>query len=308
MTADRITTPFSFKSTAFEVLEGVDLTGKNVLITGGASGIGLETTRALCRAGASVTVAVRNVETARLSLAGDQEENPQGLIEIRYLDVSDLDGVRSFCQSWTAPLHILINNAGVMAIPELTLSKQGHELQFATNYLGHLALTLGLRYRLAEAAGARVVNVSSSGHLLSPVNFDDLNFSFIPYSPWVAYGQSKTACILMAVDLTGRWAHEGIVCNALNPGAIATALQRYTGGLKTPPELRKSPQQGAATTVLLAASPLLEGIGGRYFEDCNEALAVVRRPTDFSGGVAPYALSEDNATRLGLLAEELLNV
>src|SRR5271155_4128985 len=137
-------------------------------------------------------------------------------------------------------------------------------MQFATNFMGHFALTLGLHAALVAANGARVVSVSSSGSMFSPVNFDDLHFNFLPYTPWVAYGQSKTACTLLAVEVTRRWAHEGIYANALNPGAIATNLQKHTGGLKTPKERQKSVEQGAATTVLLAASPLLEGIGGRY--------------------------------------------
>jgi NAD(P)-dependent dehydrogenase (short-subunit alcohol dehydrogenase family) len=159
-----------------------------------------------------------------------------------------------------------------------------------------------LHEALADACGARIVSLSSSGHLLSPVVFDDLAFDFIPYSPIGAYGQSKTATALLAVGATQRWADQGIFANAVNPGAIPTGLQKFTGGLKTPVERRKTPEQGAATSVLAATSPLLDGIGGRYFEDCREALPVRRRPCDFSGGVAPYAIDADNAERLWDLA------
>ena len=198
---------------------------------------------------------------------------------------------------WEGPLHILVNNAGIMALPTLERTPEGWEMQFATNFLGHFALTIGLHRALAAANGARIVSVSSSGNLIAPVIFDDLHFDFLPYDPLVAYGQSKTACALLAVEATRRWAKDGIVANALNPGAIATNLQKHTGGLKTPPERRKTPQQGAATSVLLAASPLLEGVSGRYFEDCNEAAAVSKRPTDWMG-VAHYALNPANAERL----------
>lgn len=149
-----------------------------------------------------------------------------------------------------------------------------------------------------------MVSVSSSGNLFAPVFFDDLHFNFIPYDPFVAYGQSKTACALLAVEATRRWAKDGIYANALNPGAIATNLQKHTGGLKTPPERRKTLAQGAATTILLAVSPLLVNVGGRYFEDCNEAEVVFRRPADYQG-VAAHALDPTNAERLWNMALEL---
>ena len=194
-----------------------------------------------------------------------------------------------------------------MALPELERTPEGWEMQFATNFLGHFALTVGLHKALAAAEGARIVSVSSSGNLIAPVIFDDLHFNFLPYEPFVAYGQSKTPCALLAVEATRRWAAERICANALNPGAIPTNLQKHTGGLRTPPELRKTPQQGAATSVLLATSPLLDGVGGRYFEDCNEAAVVFRRPTDFSRGVAPYAIDPSNAERLWNVALKLVS-
>ncbi|MDH6462921.1 NAD(P)-dependent dehydrogenase (short-subunit alcohol dehydrogenase family) [Micromonospora sp. A200] len=207
------------------------------------------------------------------------------------------NSVRRFVARWDQPLHILVNNAGIMALPELERTRQGWELQFATNYLGHFALTVGLHEALAAARGARVVSVASTGHLFSPVVFDDLHYAFRPYDPLTPYAQSKTADVLLAVEADRRWSGEGIRANALNPGAIATGLQKHTGGLKTPPERRKTPQQGAATSVLLAASPLLDGVGGRYFDDCAEAPVVTARTADFRG-VAAYALDPGNAERL----------
>ena len=226
---------------------------------------------------------------------------------MRQLDISDLGSVHAFVQDWSGPLHVLINNAGIMAVPELERTPQGFELQFGTNYLGHFALAFGLHSFLAAANGARVVSVSSSGHFFSPVMFDDLDFDFVPYTPIGAYGQSKSATALLAVGITQNWSGDGIFSNALNPGAIATGLQKFTGGLKTPVERRKTVEQGAATTVLLAASPLLDRVGGRYFEDCNEAEQVARRPTDFSGGYAAYALDPGNAERLWGVSQRLVS-
>jgi len=301
-----IATPFGFSSTASEVSSNVDLTGKRAIVTGGAAGIGLETTRSLASAGASVVVAVRRPHDAVPVVESLRRETGNPEISVAHLDLADLASVSSFGTAWTGPLHILVNNAGIMAVPERRLTAQGIELQFATNYLGHFALVLSLYKALCAAEGARVVSVSSSGHLFSPVVFDDLNFNFIPYTPFGAYGQSKTAAVLLAVGICDRWASDGIFSNALNPGAIATGLQKHTGGLKTPVELQKTVQQGAATSVLLAVSPLLDGIGGRYFENCNEAQVVHGRPTDYSGGVAPYAIGHDNADRLWELARMLV--
>jgi NAD(P)-dependent dehydrogenase (short-subunit alcohol dehydrogenase family) len=295
-----ITTPFGFATNADDVLQGVDLHGKRAIVTGGSSGIGIDTARVLASAGAEVTIAVRNLKAgdkvaAELNAAGGHARVRTGL-----LDLADQASVRAFAAAWDGPLHMLVNNGGVMAVPERTLTADGWEMQLATNYLGHFSLMLGLHGALAAAGrdgGARVVVVSSSGNLIAPVIFGDMHFDFLPYDPLVAYGQSKTACALMAVEATRRWAADGIVANALNPGAIATNLQKHTGGLKTPPERRKSTAQGAATSVLLAASPLLAGVGGRYFEDCNEAPVVRQRPFDYRG-VAAYALDPVLAERL----------
>jgi NAD(P)-dependent dehydrogenase (short-subunit alcohol dehydrogenase family) len=293
-----MTTPFGFQSTAADVIRGIDLRGRRVVITGGAAGIGVETARALASAGASTVLAVRRPGDAGPVVEELRRSTGNPAISVATLDLADLRSVKAFVEAWQGPLHILVNNAGIMAVPERQLTAQGFELQFGTNFLGHFALTVWLHDALAAAQGARVVSLSSSGHTFSPVIFDDLNFNFVPYTPFGAYGQSKTANVLLSVAITARWQADGITSNALNPGAIATGLQKHTGGLKTPMERRKTVEQGAATSVLLAASPLLEEVSGRYFEDCNEAPLIARRPTDFSGGVAPYALDPANAERL----------
>lgn len=301
----RITTTFGFKSNAAEVVEGIDLSGKRMIITGAASGIGVETARALARTGAEVTLAVRNSDAGVRVAADLTATTGNRNVHVATLDLSDQASIAAFVAAWDDPLHVLVNNAGVMAIPELQRTPEGWEMQFATNHLGHFALAVGLHDALAADGAARIVSVSSSAHQMSPVVFDDLHFAFRPYDPWLAYGQSKTANVLFAVEATARWAGDGITANALMPGAIPTNLQRHTGGIKTPPEQRKTVEQGAATSVLLATSPLLEGIGGRYFVDCNEAVPVTQRTGDMSG-VAPYALDPDNAGRLWEVSMRLL--
>jgi len=303
----RFTTPFGFQSTAAEVIAGVDLTGLTAIVTGGAGGIGVETARALAGAGAAVTLAVRRVDVAEPVAAELRRSTGNVDIDIKALELSDLRSVKAFTDAWEGPLDILINNAGIMAVPQFEKTPQGFELQFGTNFLGHFALTVGLHRALAAANGARVVSISSTGHLFSPVIFDDVNFDFVPYTPIGAYGQSKTADSLLAIGITQRWANEGIFSNALHPGAIATGLQKYTSGLKTPPDRRKTPEQGASTSVLLAASPLLEGISGLYFEDCNEAQQVTKRPNDFTGGYAAYAVDPENAEHLWNLSLKLIS-
>lgn len=300
-------TPFSRTSTASEVIDGVDLSGKAAIVTGAGSGLGIETARTLASAGAEVTLAVRRPQAAEEIAAGIIRETDNAAVSVSALDLSDQHSVRAFTAAWERPLHILVNNAGIMALPELERTREGWEMQFATNFMGHFALTVGLHGPLAAAHGARVVSVSSSGNLLSPVVFDDLHFDFRPYDPLAAYGQSKTADVLLAVEATRRWSGAGIYANALNPGAIATGLQKHTGGLKTPKDRQKTVPQGAATSVLLAASPLLDKVGGRYFEDCNEAATVTRRPADYAG-VAWYALDPANAERLWDTALGLLPV
>jgi NAD(P)-dependent dehydrogenase (short-subunit alcohol dehydrogenase family) len=293
----RILTDFGFASTAAEVVEGLDWSGKRVVITGGASGIGTETGRAFASIGADVTLAVRNEQAAVPVVADLIASTGNRAVRAAPLDLADLASVRAFADGWKGKLDVLVNNAGIMALPELQRTPEGWEMQFATNYLGHFALAQGLHPALAAAGNARIVSLSSSGHLFSPIIFDDLHFNFVPYEPFVAYGQSKTATALFAVGATRRWASDGITANAVMPGAIATNLQRHTGGLRTPVERRKSTEQGAATTMLVATSPMLNGIGGRYFEDNNEAPIVDRRGPDYTG-VARYAISAANADRL----------
>jgi NAD(P)-dependent dehydrogenase (short-subunit alcohol dehydrogenase family) len=321
-----IHTGFGAASTIWDVAEGVDLSGRRAIVTGASSGIGIETARALAAMGAEVMLAVRDTGAGERTALDIQGTTGNPAVRIGRLDLSDLDSVRAFVAAWDGPLHVLINNAGVMALPALELTERGWELQFATNHIGHFALTAGLHHALAAAADrdgeARIVSLSSRGHLRSPVVFDDLHFSERPYDPWLAYGQSKTANVLLAVEAHRRWSPEGITANAVHPGAIfETNLSRHM----SPDVLErvwsqvrerqkqsgafgfKTREQGAATSVLVATSHQLDGIGGRYFEDCNQAQLL---PADFSpetaSGVAPYALDPENATRLWELSERLI--
>jgi NAD(P)-dependent dehydrogenase (short-subunit alcohol dehydrogenase family) len=315
-TTERITTPFGAESTAAQVVEGIDLSGKRAIVTGAASGIGVETARALAGAGAAVTLAVRDTAQGDQVAADIRDTAGNDEVTVAPLELTDPAGIDAFVAGWDGPLDILVNNAGVMAIQELTLTDRGQEMQFATNHLGHFALTLGLHDALAAAEGARVVSVSSSGHLRSPVVFDDLDYSFREYDPFGAYGQSKTANVLFAVEATRRWADDGIAANALMPGGIATNLQRHVGGPEYMKEAvkrfersglkLKNPEEGAATSVLLATYPELDGVGGRYFEDCNEAKVIQRREPHTTAGVAPYALDPNNAERLWDVSLELI--
>jgi NAD(P)-dependent dehydrogenase (short-subunit alcohol dehydrogenase family) len=299
-----IQTRFGFDSTAAEVIEGIDLTGKRAIVTGGSSGIGVETARALAGAGAEVTLAVRDTGAGDRT-ATDITATTGNAVYVGPLDLADQASVTTFVANWSGPLHLLINNAGVMALPSLQLTAEGWEMQFATNHLGHFALALGLHDALAAAGNARIVSLSSRGHLRSPVIFGDLNFTSRAYDPWLAYGQSKTANVLFAVEATRRWSGEGITANAVHPGAIAdTNLSRhmdpkYLADLRASGTFTyKTIEQGAATSVLVAASPQLEGSGGRYFEDCNEAAVVEPSTSDGpSSGVAAYALDPNNANR-----------
>ena len=217
-----ITTPFTAESTAAEVVNGIDLTGRRAIVTGGASGIGIETARALAGAGAEVTLAVRNVEAGERTAADITGTTGSKHVLVARLDLADQASVAAFAAAWNGPLDILVNNAGIMASP-LMRTPEGWEMQFATNHLGHFALATRLHGALAAAGGARVVSVSSSAHLRSPVVFDDIHFLERPYEPWAAYGQSKTANVLFAVEGTRRWAGDGITVNALMPAGSAPA-------------------------------------------------------------------------------------
>ncbi|MDV9172829.1 SDR family NAD(P)-dependent oxidoreductase [Streptomyces sp. W16] len=307
---------FSADTTAAEVIDGVDLHGRRAVVTGASSGIGVETARALAAAGADVTLAVRNTDAgARVAERLEKELPPgSGQLAVGRLDLADRSTISAFVAAWQGPLHILVNNAGVMATPELTRTPEGREWQFGVNHLGHFALATGLHPALAAADGARVMSVSSIGHLFSPVVFDDLDYRFRPYDPWTSYGQSKTANALFAVGAAERWADDGITANALMPGNIAdTSLARHmdmdqvaafmaSGELALPPQ--KTVEQGAATSVLLAASPTVEGVTGGYFEDCARSEPVTQRAGAVAG-VAPYALDRENAARLWTVSEDL---
>ena len=290
----RIHTPFTPSTTAAEVLSGVDLTGKRVLITGGNSGLGRAAAEALRDAGAEVVAPTR-----------------------RELDLSDLASVRAYAASVTGPVDAIIANAGIMAVPERRLTAEGWELQLATNFLGHFALITGLRDRLAP--DARIALVSSGIQLRGPFDFDDPQFENRPYDPWAAYAQSKTAVVLLAVGLSRRWADTGITANALAPGYIHTNLQRHLDqatmqaagamddeGNLIHPDYYKTPEQGAAAEVMLVASPLLAGVTGRYFDDDNQEAQVVRGGPDPMNGVAEWSIDPVAADRLWDLAEATL--
>jgi NAD(P)-dependent dehydrogenase (short-subunit alcohol dehydrogenase family) len=308
---DRITTPFSAASTAAQVIAGIDLTGRRAIVTGGASGIGIETARALASAGAEVTLAVRNLATGERTAADIAGRTGGKPVLVAPLDLADQASVAAFVAGWDGPLDILVGNAGIMASP-LMRTPQGWEMQFATNHLGHFALATGLHRALAAAGAARVVSVSSSAHHRSPVVFEDIHFQHRPYDPFSAYGQSKTANVLFAVEASKRWASDGITVNALMPGGIRTNLQRYVpdeelerlraaaGGAGL---MWKTPEQGAATSILVATSPLLDGVGGRYFEDCNEAEV---GKLSARNGVAEFALDPTAAARLWQVSLETL--
>jgi NAD(P)-dependent dehydrogenase (short-subunit alcohol dehydrogenase family) len=304
MNNQRIITQFGAQSTAAEVIAGIDLTGRRAIVTGGASGIGVETARALASANAEVTLAVRDLEAGERVADDIAASTGNKQVLIAPLDLTDPASIGALVARWSGPLNLLVNNAGVMRLPELQLTPDGWEMQFATNHLGHFALAVGLHDALAAAGNARIVSLSSRGHLRSPVIFEDINFTSRPYDPGLAYAQSKTANVLFAVKATRLWAADGITANAVHPGAIAgTNLSRYM----SPDALAetrnsgmykfKTIEQGAATSVLVATSPLLDGIGGRYFEDCNEALVVDSDPSS-PFGVAPHALDPEAAARL----------
>jgi NAD(P)-dependent dehydrogenase (short-subunit alcohol dehydrogenase family) len=319
MNNQRITTQFGPQSTAADVIAGVDLTGRRAIVTGAASGIGVETARALAGANAEVTLAVRNLEAGARIAAAITASTGNERVLVAPLDLADQASIAALVAGWSGPLHLLVNNAGVSALPSLQLSSDGWEMQFATNHLGHFALALGLHEALASAGNARIVSLSSVGHRRSPVIFDDINFTARPYDPLIAYGQSKTANVLFAVEATRRWADDGITANAVHPGTVtATNLMRYIPA-EVLADLRtslmhtykgaveyKTIEQGAATSVLVATSPRLEGIGGRYFENCNEA-AVVDPSTSGAFGVAAYALDADAAARLWQVSSDALS-
>ncbi|MBN9388830.1 MAG: SDR family NAD(P)-dependent oxidoreductase [Chloroflexi bacterium] len=316
-----ITSAFGRNSTAAEVIAGHDLGGKTALVTGASSGIGIETARALLSANAEVILAVRDSTKGEKVARELRASTGNSRVHVLPLDLGSLAAVRQaaaeFYRHWSK-LDLLINNAGIMATP-LSYTPDGYEQQFGTNYLGHFLLTALLLPALEKAAPARVVIVSSGLHSVSDIDFEDINFRQRPYDKDVAYAQSKTASILFAVALTNHYASRGVTANALTPGVIRTGLQKFLSqeeqralgwidekGNPVNTTLRwKTPEQGAATSVWVGVAPELEGIGGRYFENCNELEPGA--PTQAgSRGLKPYAVDPGNAERLWTLSEEMV--
>lgn len=309
------TTRYGFESTTDEVLEGVDLTGKLALVTGASGGLGEETARALASRGAAVVLTARDVPKGAAAAEKIRAVTGNAEVEVSKLELDSLESVRACATHFLAAherLDLLINNAGVMACP-FSKTRDGFEMQFGTNHLGHFLLTNLLMPALLASAPARIVNLSSGGHRMSDVLFDDPGFERTPYDKFVGYGQSKTANILFSVELDRRLAERGIRAFAVHPGAIATELGRHMersdiealtsrrpAGGKFP---FKSLQAGAATSCYAATSPDLEGRGGIYLEDCGIA-ETTGKPA--MNGVQRYALDPENAARLWTLSEELV--
>ncbi|MGN5634201.1 SDR family NAD(P)-dependent oxidoreductase [Streptomyces sp. AC154] len=315
-----ISTRFTASSTAEEVLRDGDLTGVRAIVTGASSGLGIETARVLTAAGAEVTLAVRNA-TAGDAVAEAIAKSTGGIRpRVVRLDLADRTTVTRFVDAWRGPLHLLINNAGVIT-GGLERTNENWELQFATNHLGHFALATGLHDALARGAsdrdGARIVSVSSTAHMRSGIDFDDLHFERRAYDPQIAYAQSKTANSLFAVEATRLWASDGIIANAVNPGGIATGLQRnFTPEQKESLDAAeaagvftyKSVEQGAATSIVAAHAPEFAHSGGHYLDDAQEAYTV---PNDADlaqhpHGVKEWALDPATAERLWTVSAHLL--
>jgi NAD(P)-dependent dehydrogenase (short-subunit alcohol dehydrogenase family) len=310
---------FGRDSTAEEVLAGCDLRGKVAIVTGGHAGIGLETTRVLSNAGATVVIGSRDPKKAQLAVAKMKN------VEVGQLDLASPSSIDRFANQFlnsNRALDLLINNAGIMATP-LMRDDRGYELQFATNHLGHFQLTARLWEALEKSRNARVVALSSRGHVRGEVDFNDPNFNQRPYDKWAAYGQSKTANSLFAVELDKRGQEHGIRGFAVHPGGILTDLVRYmtdedlrpygihreNGVIKIPdvtkvPERFKTIEQGAATTVWAAVSPQLNGKGGVYCEDCDIA-PIVPADSKLNTGVRPWAVDKAAAEALWILSEKL---
>lgn len=305
---------FGEHTTAEEVAKGADLRGLNVLITGGYAGIGLETTRALRDAGASILVAGRDVDKARRNL----ETMPD--VEIDALDLADPRSIDDFAGRVLAtnrPIHILVNNAGIMALP-LARDARGYELQFATNHLGHFQLTKRLMPALERANGARVITLTSAGHRFGGVDFDDPNFERRPYDKWKAYGQSKSANSLFSVELDRRGKDKNIRAFAVHPGRVLiTELSRHisdddlkAAGIKNADgsfagAAMKTIPEGAATSVWCAISPQLNEMGGVYCADCDVSPLVAADSPSLIG-VREWAIDPVAAERLWELSERMI--
>lgn len=305
---------YGLRTEAREALGGRDLTGKVAIVTGGYSGLGLETTRALAGAGAIVIVPARTPEKAQKALAGIAN------VEQAALDLADPASIDAFAGGFlsrTRKLDILVNNAAIMASP-LMRDARGYEAQFATNHLGHFHLTARLWPALKAAEGARVVSLSSIGHRIAPVDFDDPNFERTEYNKWLAYGRAKSANALFAVGLDQRGQAHGVRAFAVHPGGIMTDLQRFMpeeekramGWIDEQGRVHerfKTPSQGAATSVWCATNAQLDGQGGVYCEDCDIAVAVPADDQSFAG-VRPWAIDPAQADRLWTLSERMTGV
>ncbi|WP_136658221.1 oxidoreductase [Nitratireductor sp. XY-223] len=320
-TTDQIPTNSGFhaKSTGSEVLSGIDLTGKTVIVTGGYSGIGLEAARCLARNGASVIVPVRSPDKAKENLA-----DMQGDVKTAPMDLADLASIRKFADSileFSPRLDLLINNAGIMACPEARVGP-GWESQFGVNHMGHFALTTALLDLLKKTSGARVVALSSTAHKLTDMRWDDIQYDRTDYDKWQAYGQAKTANALFANGLSRRLADSGGLAFSVHPGGIFTPLQRHLpqeemialgwldeSGEPSEPAKQgfKNPEQGASTTLWAATSTKLEGKPGVYCEDCDIA-AITDPDSPYARymGVDPHACSDESAERLWEISEKLL--
>lgn len=305
----QVASRFGARSTASEVVSGLDLTGRLAVITGGYSGIGLETARALSKAGARIVVPARNPDKARAALEGLSG------VTIEHLDLSDLASVKAFAGGRLeagTPIDLLICNAGIMATPERRTA-EGWEMQFATNHLGHFALFMHVLPLLKASPAPRVVALSSLAHQICPVDFDDLMFERRDYEKWTAYGQSKTANALFAAGIARRFGDDGILAYSVHPGGIMTDLQRdldqeemrAMGWIDEEGRLHeqfKTPAQGAATTVWAATSPDIVERSGAYCEDCEIAVPVETRARS---GVRAWAVDEEAADRLWRLSEAM---
>ena len=311
---------FGFSSTADEVLAGHDLSGRTALITGGYSGLGQETARAMAARGAHVILSGR--DATELSAAADAIAEETGAkVDTLVCDLASLDSVRNAAKEANErfdKIDLLINNAGVMACDQAQTA-DGFEMQFGTNHIGHFLLTNLLMPLVEKGDRPRIVNLSSRGHHIAPVDFDDPNFERRQYDKWVSYGQSKTANVLFAVGLEERLSDRGIHAYALHPGGIHTNLGRHMTEedmaslvariRKAAEERGEEPQpfktipQGAATTCWVATTDLLEGAGGLYCEDCHVAN---EDNDDTGGGVRSYAVDKDNADRLWAMSEEMV--
>lgn len=307
---------FDRNTSGFEVTRELDLSAKTMLVTGGGAGIGWATVLALAAAHARVFVADVNEAASRAVISEHMATHPAARIEFLPLDLGSLEDVRRFADDFrarTSRLDALVCNAGLMACPQ-AYTVDGHERQFAVNFLGHYLLVRLLQPLLAASGDARVVSISSIGHRRTDVLWDDIDFRRQPYDRWLAYSQSKTACALLAVAIDHLWQGLGIRANTMNPGGSNTGLHQFLDEAERRrlgflddqdrlPDRWRSPEQCAATSVWLAASPDVQGIGGKYFEDFAESGPWDEQ--DPMRGVRPYAISKDNALRLWRLAAEM---